>query len=161
MPQIRYHSTIKIHTNTDTLSDRCWCQNSDMESEHMAADPDGVPLSVPVHSPHLFQDQLYHLCPTPQKTSSITCLNDPWPLVFNPMKDTSSTLTSSTGAPQGYVLSLFLCSLSIHNSNSIIKFMDSTTVIGPVTKNNKMAYGDLAPHFMVRLWQSHPWPKWS
>ena len=50
--------------------------------------------------------------------------------------NTSATLILNTGAPQGYVLSPLLYSLfthdcmSRHDSNTIIKFADDTTVVG-------------------------------
>ncbi len=58
----------------------------------------------------------------------------------------SSTLSVSTGAPQGCVLSPLLytlfthdCSAS-HHANYIIKFADDTTVLGLITNNNETAY---------------------
>ncbi len=58
----------------------------------------------------------------------------------------SSTLTISTGVPQGCVLSLFLFSLYTHdciplyNNNTIIKFADDTTVVGLITRGDESAY---------------------
>uniref|UniRef100_A0A673W3P2 Tetratricopeptide repeat protein 39B n=1 Tax=Salmo trutta TaxID=8032 RepID=A0A673W3P2_SALTR len=60
----------------------------------------------------------------------------------------------NTGAPQGCVISPLLYSLfthecvAKHNSNTIIKFADDTTVVGLITDNDKTAYreevGDMA-----------------
>jgi hypothetical protein len=50
------------------------------------------------------------------------------------------------GAPQGCVLSPILYSLLTHdcmprhNSNTIIKFADDTTVVGLITYNDETAY---------------------
>lgn len=59
---------------------------------------------------------------------------------------TSSTLSLSTGAPQGCVLSPLLYTLLTHDcsptlpSNYIIKFADDTTVVGLITNNDESAY---------------------
>jgi hypothetical protein len=58
----------------------------------------------------------------------------------------SATLILNTGSPQGCVLSPFLYSLfthdcvAKHDSNTIIKFADDTTVVGPITNNDVTAY---------------------
>jgi hypothetical protein len=54
--------------------------------------------------------------------------------------NTSNSLILNRGAPQGCVLSPLLYSLFTHDSNSIIKFTDDTTVVGLITKNDKTAY---------------------
>ncbi|KAI4889401.1 hypothetical protein NFI96_034095, partial [Prochilodus magdalenae] len=59
---------------------------------------------------------------------------------------TSSSLTLSTGAPQGCVLSPLLYSLythdctARHSSNVIIKFADDTTIVALISNNNEEAY---------------------
>ncbi len=61
-------------------------------------------------------------------------------------RNTSSTTTLSTGAPQGCVLSPLLFTLLIHDctakssSNHIIKFADDTTVVGLIRNNDEMQY---------------------
>ncbi len=63
-------------------------------------------------------------------------------------RNTSSTTTLSTGAPQGCVLSTLLFTLLIHDctakssSNHIIKFADDTTVVGLIRNNEEMQYGE-------------------
>ncbi|KAI4888037.1 hypothetical protein NFI96_004468 [Prochilodus magdalenae] len=61
-------------------------------------------------------------------------------------RNTSSTTTLSTGAPQGCVLSPLLFTLpthdcaAMHSSNHIIKFVDDMTVVGLINKNDESAY---------------------
>ncbi|KAI5630012.1 gastrula zinc finger protein XlCGF28.1-like [Silurus asotus] len=61
-------------------------------------------------------------------------------------KHTSSTLTLSTGASQGCVLSPLLYSLYTYdcvatsNSTTIIKFADDTVVVGLISNNDETAY---------------------
>ena len=60
--------------------------------------------------------------------------------------NTSATLILNTGAPQGCVLSPLLYAMfthdcvAKHDSNTIIKFADDTTVVGLITNNNDLAY---------------------
>ncbi len=60
--------------------------------------------------------------------------------------NTSSTITLSTGAPQGCVLSPLLFTLLTHDctakfsSNHIIKFADDTTVVGLISNNDETHY---------------------
>ncbi len=62
--------------------------------------------------------------------------------------NTSSTTTLSTGAPQGCVLSPLLFTLLTHDctakfsSNHIIRFADDTTVVGLISNNDEMHYGE-------------------
>uniref|UniRef100_A0A8C7Q762 Reverse transcriptase domain-containing protein n=1 Tax=Oncorhynchus mykiss TaxID=8022 RepID=A0A8C7Q762_ONCMY len=68
------------------------------------------------------------------------------PQVVRVGSNTSATLILNTGAPQGCVLSPLLYSLFTHNcmarheSNTIIKFADETTVVGLITDNDETAY---------------------
>ena len=60
--------------------------------------------------------------------------------------NTSNRLILNTGAPQGCMLSPLLYSLfthdctARHDSNTIIKFADDTTVVGLITDNDETAY---------------------
>ena len=60
----------------------------------------------------------------------------------------SNSITLSTGAPQGCVLSPLLYSLytydcvSSHSSTSIVKFADDTVLMGFIADNNETAYLD-------------------
>ena len=68
------------------------------------------------------------------------------PQVVRVGRNTSATLILNTGAPHGCVLSPLLYSLFNHNcmarhdSNTIIKFADDTTVVGHITDNDETAY---------------------
>ena len=59
---------------------------------------------------------------------------------------TSATLILNTGAPQGCMLSPLLYSLfthdcmARHDSDTIIKFADDTTVVGLITDNDETAF---------------------
>jgi hypothetical protein len=53
---------------------------------------------------------------------------------------TSATLTHNMGIPQECVLIPLLYSLFTHDSNTIIKFADDTTVVGLITDDSEMAY---------------------
>ncbi|KAI4878794.1 hypothetical protein NFI96_009235 [Prochilodus magdalenae] len=60
-------------------------------------------------------------------------------------RNTSSTTTLSTGAPQGCVLNPLLFTLLTHDcaamhSSNHIKFADDTTVVGLINKNDESAY---------------------
>uniref|UniRef100_A0A4W5LAU3 Reverse transcriptase domain-containing protein n=1 Tax=Hucho hucho TaxID=62062 RepID=A0A4W5LAU3_9TELE len=68
------------------------------------------------------------------------------PQVVRVGNNTSATLILNTGAPQGCMLSPHLYSLfhhdctARHDSNTIIKFADDTTVVGLITDNDETAY---------------------
>ena len=68
------------------------------------------------------------------------------PQVVRVGNNTSASLILNTGAPQGCVLSPLLYSLfthdcvAKHNSNTVIKFADDTSVVGLITDNDKTAY---------------------
>ena len=70
------------------------------------------------------------------------------PQVVRMGNHTSSSLTLSTGAPQGCVLSPLLYSLythdcvATHSSNIILKFADDTTILGLISNNDETAYRD-------------------
>ena len=76
------------------------------------------------------------------KTLHLLCC----PQVVRIGRNTSATLILNTGAPQGCVLSPPLYSLfthdcmARHDSNTIIKFVDDTTVAGQITDNDETAY---------------------
>ncbi|KAJ8404745.1 hypothetical protein AAFF_G00336080 [Aldrovandia affinis] len=65
---------------------------------------------------------------------------------------TSSTLTLNTGVPQGCMLSPLLYSLftydctPMHDTNTIIKFADDTTVVGLIKNNDETAYREEIQH---------------
>uniref|UniRef100_A0A3B3C8D0 Reverse transcriptase domain-containing protein n=1 Tax=Oryzias melastigma TaxID=30732 RepID=A0A3B3C8D0_ORYME len=60
--------------------------------------------------------------------------------------NTSSSITLSTGAPQGCVLSPLLFTLlthdcaTTHNTNHLVKFADDTTLVGLITKGDETHY---------------------
>ena len=68
------------------------------------------------------------------------------PQVVRVGNNTSATLILNTRAPQGCVLSPLLYSLfthdcvAKHDSNTIIKFADNTTVVGLITDSDETAY---------------------
>ena len=68
------------------------------------------------------------------------------PQVVRVGSNTSATLILNTGAPPGCVLSPLLYSLFTHNcmarhdSNTIIKFADDTTVVGLINDNDETSY---------------------
>ena len=67
------------------------------------------------------------------------------PQIVRVSNNTSATLILNTGAPQGCMLRpctpLFThdC-MARHDSNTIIKFADYTTVVGLITVNDETAY---------------------
>ena len=68
----------------------------------------------------------------------------------------SSSLSLSTGSPQGCVLSPLLYTLYTHDfspthaSNSIIKFADDTTVVGLISGGDESAYRDEVERLAVQ-----------
>ena len=68
------------------------------------------------------------------------------PQVVKVGNNISTSLILNTGAPQGCVLSPLLYSLlthdsvTMHASNSIIKFADVTTVVGLISNNDETTY---------------------
>jgi hypothetical protein len=70
------------------------------------------------------------------------------PQVVSVGSNTSAMLILNTGTPHGCVLSLLLYSLfthgcmARHDSNTIIKFADDTTVVCLITDNDETAYRD-------------------
>ena len=68
------------------------------------------------------------------------------PQVVRVGNNTSATLILNTGAPQGCELSPLLYSLlthdcmARHDSNTIIKYANGTTVVGLITNNDETAY---------------------
>ena len=77
------------------------------------------------------------------------------PQVIKVGNSTSATLILNTGAPQGCMLSPLPYSLftndcmARHNSNTIIKFADDTTVVGLITDNDETAYREEVRHLTV------------
>ena len=71
------------------------------------------------------------------------------PQVVREGNNTSAMLILNIGAPQGCMLSPLLYSLfpcdctARHNSNTIIKFADDTTVVGLITDNDETAYREV------------------
>ena len=68
------------------------------------------------------------------------------PHVVRVGNNTFATLILNTVAPQGCMLSLLLYSLftndcvAKHDSNTVIKCADGTTVVGLITDNNETSY---------------------
>uniref|UniRef100_A0A672I8N9 Reverse transcriptase domain-containing protein n=2 Tax=Salarias fasciatus TaxID=181472 RepID=A0A672I8N9_SALFA len=68
------------------------------------------------------------------------------PQVVRVGNNISSSITLSTGAPQGCVLSPLLFTLlthdciSIHSSNHLVKFADDTTLVGLITNSDETHY---------------------
>jgi hypothetical protein len=69
------------------------------------------------------------------------------PQMVRVSNNTSATLILNTGAPQGCALSPLLYSLftyncmAKHDSNTIIKFADDTTVVGLITNRMRLPIG--------------------
>jgi hypothetical protein len=63
------------------------------------------------------------------------------PQVVKVGNNTSTSLNLNTGAPQGCLLSPLLYSLFNHE---YIKFLDDTTIVGQITKNDETAYREEA-----------------
>ena len=81
------------------------------------------------------------------------------PQVVRVGNNTSATLILNTGAPQGCMLSPLLYSLfthyctARHDSKTIIKFANDTTVVGLITDNDKTAYREEVRDLAV--WSQH------
>ena len=72
------------------------------------------------------------------------------PQVLKVGNNTSATLTINTVAPQGCVLSPLLhdC-VDAHNSNTIIRLPDDTTVVGLITNDDEAPYREEVRYLAV------------
>ncbi|KAK3553591.1 hypothetical protein QTP70_005761 [Hemibagrus guttatus] len=96
--------------------------------------------------PSTLTTKLEHLVLNPSLCQWISNFLTGRPQAVKMGRHVSASLTLSTGAPQGYVLSPLLNSLYTYdcvattNSTTIIKFADDTVVVGLISDNNETAY---------------------
>ncbi|KAK3519755.1 hypothetical protein QTP70_003912 [Hemibagrus guttatus] len=109
-----------------------------------AAGPDVISESIIVPVPKKTHPaSLNDYCPVALTSVVMKCLER---LAVKIGRHVSASLTFSTGAPQGCVLSSLLYSLYTYgcvatiNSITIIKFADDTFVVGLISDNNEVAY---------------------
>ncbi|KAI4885809.1 hypothetical protein NFI96_004686, partial [Prochilodus magdalenae] len=127
------------------------CYNETCEEKEVTS-PGGVTLSLSVRGSSIICN---HSNPFSWKEDVLKmgklkrlCADGGRPQVVRVGHSFSSTLTLSTGAPQGCVLSPLLYSLFTHDcvarhtSNTIFKFADDTTILGLITDGDETAYRD-------------------
>ena len=105
------------------------------------------PLQFAYH-PNRSTDDLHSLC------NWILDFLSGHPQVGRVGNNSSTTLILNTRAPQGCVLSTVLYSLFTHDrhdSNTIIKFADDTTVVGLITDNDGTAYREEARNLFLNV----------
>ena len=93
-----------------------------------------------------FSFQYHNPTTTHLQTWQIGAQHLPLQLVVRVSKNTSSSITLSTGAPQGCVLSPLLFTMlthdctTTHSTSHIVKFVDDTTLVGLITKGSESQY---------------------